>query len=76
MLEGELGIDFLGASEMAHDDERTAAFKNSFECRDSPADTGIVGNIEVFVEGNVEIYADNSFFAGEIVRINVLLHVI
>ena len=74
MLEGEFGIDFLGTAEVAHNDEGTASGEYLLESRDGPADAGIIGYLEVFIERNIEIDADDGFLAGEIIRINVLLH--
>jgi hypothetical protein len=76
VLEGEFGIDLLGTAEVAHDDEGATACEHLLQRRDSPADAGVVGNFEVFVKGYIEINADNSFFAGEIVRINVLHNIL
>ncbi len=74
MLEREFRIHFFRASEVGHYDERTAACKNLLECRKGSADTGIVRYLEIFVKRNVEVHANDGFFAFKIVRINKLLH--
>ncbi len=55
---------------MAHDDEAATVSKNFFQSGKSAADTGIVSDFTVFVQGNVEIHADNGLFAVEIVLVD------
>ena len=74
VLEGELGVHLLGTSQVGHDDEGTTFCEHLLEGRHGPADAGVVGDLEILVQRNVEIYADDGFLAGKIVRINVLLH--
>ena len=74
MLQGELRIDLLRTAEVRHDDQGAALLKDLLEGRDGPADTGVVRNLEVFVQRNVEIDAHDGFLAGEVVTVNVLLH--
>ena len=45
------------------------------ESRKGCADTCVISNVEVLVEWNVEINSDDRLLAGEVVGINVLLHV-
>ena len=59
---------------MRHDDKGAAACEHLFEGGHRCADAGVVGDLEILVEGDVEVHADYGLFAVEIVRINVLLH--
>ena len=74
VLEGELGIHFLGTAKVAHDDDGTTACKNLLEGGHCPADTGVVSDLEILVQRNVEVYAYDGPFSGEIVLVNELLH--
>ena len=38
------------------------------------ADAGVVGDVEILVERDVEVHADNGFLTGKVVRVDVLLH--
>ena len=74
VLQGELRVHFLRTAQMGHDDNGTSACKNLLKGGHGPTDTGVVRNLEVFVQGDVEIYAHDGFFAGKIVAVNKLLH--
>ena len=74
VFQGKFRIYLLGTAEVAHNDKGTAAGEHLLESRNGPADAGVVGNFEVFVQGDIEIDTDYCFFAGEIIGINVLLH--
>ena len=74
VLEAELGIHFLGAAQVGHDDEGTTFCEHLLEGGHGPADAGVVRDLEVFVEGNIEVYAYDGLFAFEIVLVNKLLH--
>ena len=74
VLEGVFVGHSLGTSEMRHDDEGAASGKHLLEGGDSRTDTGVVRNLELVVEGDVEVYADDGFLAREIVSVYVLLH--
>ena len=74
MPEGELVLNLLGASEVRHDDERSAACKNLLEGGDGRTDAGVIGDFKLVVERNVEIHTHNGLLAIEIVRVDVLLH--
>ncbi len=55
---------------MAHDDEAAAVGEDFLECGERTADTGVVGDVAVLVQGNVEVNAHNCLLAVEIVLIN------
>ncbi len=74
VFQGELRIHFLRTAQMGHNDNGTSAGEHLFKGRHGPTDTGVVRNLEVFVQGDVEIYAHDGFFAGKIVAVNKLLH--
>ena len=74
VLEGEFGIYFLGTTQVGHNNEGTALCEHLLEGGHGTADTGIVRDFEVFVQGNVEVYAYDGFFAFEVVLVNELLH--
>ena len=74
VAEGEFVGDPLGTAEVRHYDEGAAACEHLLQGRHRRTDAGVVGNFEILIEGNVEVNAYDGFFAGEIVRINVLLH--
>ena len=64
----------LRASEVRHDDERSAFFKDFLESRDCCPDTGVICDFHLLVQWNVEVNSDNCLFAGKVVSVNVLLH--
>ena len=74
VLQGELRIHLLGTSEVGHDDDGAALLEDLLEGRHGPADAGVVGDVEVLVEGNVEIHPHNRLLSFEIVGFDVLLH--
>ena len=76
VLEGELGVDSLRASEVGHDDKGTASCEDLLEGRDCGTDTGVVGDFELLVERDVEVYAHDGLLACEIIRINEFLHML
>ncbi len=51
---------------MAHYDKRAAVGEYFFEGGKSSADTGIVGDVAVFIQRHIEVYAYDSFFALEV----------
>ena len=74
MFEGELRVNSLRTSEMGHEDEGATFGKHFLERRESRADAGVISDVEVFIERNVEVHSHDSLFAFEIVGVNVLLH--
>ena len=74
MFEGKLGIDLLRAAQMGHQDEGTPFLEHFLERRHRGADAGVVGDVEILVERDVEVHADNGFLTGKVVRVDVLLH--
>ena len=74
MLEGELRINSLRTSEVGHKNEGTTLGEHFLECRESRADTGVVCDVEILIERNVEIHSDNCLLTFEVVGVNVLLH--
>ena len=69
--EGELGVDFaFGLAHVAHDDESAAIGKNLFEGGEGAADAGVVGDFSFFVEGHIEVYADDSLLTCEITSVD------
>ncbi len=75
MLEREFVSHALRTSQMRHDDQRTAFLKHFLESRDCSPDTGVISNLHLVIQRNVEINSDNGFLAGEIVSVNKLLHI-
>ena len=74
VLEGELGIYLLGTAQVRHDDEGTTFGEHLLEGGHGTADTGVIGDFEILVQGNVEVYAYDGFLAFEVVLVNELLH--
>ena len=74
MLEGELRINSLWTSEVGHKNEGTTLGEHFLERRESRADAGVVRDVEILIERNVEVHSHDSLFAFEIVGVNVLLH--
>ena len=66
MPEGELRCYAFGASQMRADDGHTAVGYDLAESGEGCADAGVVGDLKVVIEGNVEIDAHEGFLAGEI----------
>ena len=76
MTEGELVVNSLRTSEMGHYDNGTATGEDFLESGDGRTYAGVISYLELSVQRNIEIYADDGFLACEIVRIDVLLHII
>ena len=56
------GVDLaFGLAHVAHDDERAAVGEDLFEGGEGTADAGVVGDVAIFVEGHVEVNADDGF---------------
>ena len=67
LAEGEFGVNLaFGLAHMAHYDKRAAVGEYFFEGGKSSADTGIVGDVAVFIQRHIEVYAYDSFFALEV----------
>ena len=75
VLEGELRIHLLGTSEVGHDDQGTALLQDLLEGGHGPADAGVVRDAEVLVQGDVEVDSHDGLLAGEVVTVDVLLHI-
>ena len=75
VLQGELRIHLLGTSEVGHDDQGTTFLEDLLEGRHGPADAGVVGDVEVLVQGDVEVDSHDGLLAGEVVAVDVLLHI-
>ena len=52
---------------MRHDDEAAAIFEDFLEGGQCTADTGVVGDVTVFVQGHIEVNAYDGFLAGKLV---------
>ena len=74
MPEAEFILNLFRTAKVAHDDEWTAAGEYFLKCGDGPADAGVISDVEICVQRNVEVNPYNGFFASEVVGINVLLH--
>lgn len=59
---------------MGHEDEGATFGEHFLERRESRADTGVVCDVEILIERNVEIHSDNCLLTFEVVGVNVLLH--
>ena len=55
---------------MRHYDEAASVVKNFLKGRKRTADTGVVGNIAVFVQRHIEVHANDSLLAVEIVIVD------
>ena len=75
VAQGELRIHLLGTSEVGHDDDGAALLEDLLEGRHGPADAGVVGDVEVLVEGNVEVDSHDGLLAGEVITVDELLHI-
>ncbi len=62
-----IGGTLFGTSQVRHEYDRAAAGKHFFYSGDGRTDTGVVGDIEVFIQRNVEIDTYNRTFTFEIV---------
>ena len=71
VAEGELILDLLGAAEVRTDDDGATVGKDLLERRQGSTDTRIVRDVEVCVQGHVEVHADESLLAREIELVNV-----
>lgn len=71
LLQRELGIGILlGTSQMRHQDHRTVLFEHFLDRGDRRTDTGVVRHLALFVEGHIEIHADDCALAFEIVIVD------
>ncbi len=56
------GVHFaFGLAHVAHDNERTAVFEDFLKGGESAADTGVVGDVSVLVQGHIEVNAYDGF---------------
>ena len=68
-----LGIRvLLGASHVRSNDQHTAIGQDLFQGRHGCTDAGIVGDVEILVQGNVEVYTDKCLLSGKIEVVNGL----
>ena len=74
MLEGELPVDSLRASQVGHEDQGTSFRKYLLEGWEGGAYAGIVSDVEFLVKRDVEVNPDNGLLSFEIVSVDVLLH--
>ena len=51
---------------MRHDDQAAAVGEDLLECGERTADTGVVGDVAVLIEGHIEVYTYYSLLAIEI----------
>ena len=66
LTEAELSLHFaFRLAHVAHDDERTTLVEDVLERRQRTADTGVVGDFTILVQGHIEVHADNRLLAGE-----------
>jgi hypothetical protein len=59
---------------MAHYNNAASACKHLFKGGHSATDAGIVGDVEIFIQGDIEVYAYNGLFSGKVVTVYVLSH--
>ena len=60
----------FGLTHVAHDNKRTTVSKDMLQRRQSTADTGVVGDVTVFVQGHIKVHTDNRLLSGELVIVN------
>ena len=66
--EAEFGVDFaFGFPHVRHDDEAAAVIEYFLKSREGTANTGVVCDVTILVEGYIEVHADESLFTCEIV---------
>ena len=70
--EGEFVSGPLRLSEMGHYYKGTSASQYLLQGGDGGADTCVVGDVEIRVEGDIEIHSHNGLFATEVIRVYVL----
>ena len=61
-----IGRTVFGAAEVAHEDDSTSIAKYLTDGRQCGGHAGIVGDLELLVERDVEVHPDEGFFPGEI----------
>ncbi len=67
LAERHFGVHFaFGLAHVAHDNERTAVFEDFLKGGESAADTGVVGDVSVLVQGHIEVNAYDGFMAIEV----------
>ena len=72
VLEGEFLRRSFRLPEMGHYDEGASAGQYLFQGGDCGADTGVVSDVEIGVERNVEIHSHNGLLAIKVIRVYVL----
>ena len=70
VAERELILDLLRTAKVRADDDRATVSEDLLEGRESSADTRVVGDVEVCVEGHVEVHTDESLLTSEVELIN------
>ena len=70
VLQGELVSRAFRTTEVRTDNYTTAIGQNLLQCRKSGTHTGIICNVEVFVQGYVEVHTNECLFSGKVKLIN------
>ena len=60
----------FGFTHMAHDNERTTFIEDMLQGRYCTANTGVIGNFTILIEGYIEVHADNCLFSGKFVIVD------
>ena len=70
VLQRELVGCTFRTTEVRTDDNTATVSQNLLQCRKSGTHTGIVCNVEVFVQRHVEVHANECLFSGKVKLIN------
>ena len=66
MAEGELILDLLRTAKVRADDDRATVSEDLLEGRESSADTRVVGDVEVCVEGTLKSTRTKAFLPAKL----------
>ena len=76
MLDDMFQREFIGnafrTAQVRTDDDATAVSQNLLQSRKSCTHTGVICNVEVFVQGYIEVHANKCLFTGKIEFVNCL----
>jgi hypothetical protein len=60
----------LGPAQVRHENHRPAILEDFVDGRNGGLEAGIVGHLEVVVQGNVVVHPDERFFTGKVVLVD------
>ena len=70
VTEGELVLDLLRTTEVRADDDRATIGEDLLECGEGGTDTRVVRDVEVSIQGHIEVHTYECLLACEVELVN------